>query len=260
MKKKNKSYRISSFISLVIYGLGLLVGTAFNLRVAYGYIDLLSFWGYPEQIKYDYTDNQGEISLSGFQCPLLLTPGETGDFSIQVKNKSSNAIQPIIQILVSEPERKDSYTRLKEEFSLAQGEAKEFTQPLVGDNRLLNAEIKVRILVATGRLHAFSINRQCPVLVHRLGNLNGTQILTLIATLTGLLSAAGIFLFWRLNVEEIKGSPRTFRRLLGLAAFVFCAVVSNLIGWYFVAMLLFLLEILLIISFFEGDSVEKIFR
>lgn len=260
MKKKNSAYKIRCLISLVIYGLGLLVGTAFNLRVAYGYIDLLSFWGYPEQIDYDYTDNQGEISLSGFRCPLLLTPGEAGDVSIRVKNQSSNAIQPIIQVLVSERERKDSYTRLKEEFSLAPGETKEFTQPLIGDNSLLNAEIKVRILVSTGRLHAFSMNRQCPVFIHRLGNLNGTQILILITTLTGLLSAVGILLFWKLNAEEIKGSPRTFRRLLGLAAFVFCAVASNLVEWYFLAMLLFLLEILLIISFFEGDSIEKIFE
>lgn len=260
MNSRSKAHKTGLIIGGFLYILGLLIGTAFNLRVAYGYIDLWSFWGYPEPIDFDYSDNNGELAVTGFQCPLLLTPGETGNFSIRVRNKTDQPIQPVIQILVGERERKDSYTRLKEEFSLAPGETKEFSQTLVAESNMLNDSIKVRIFFATGRLNAFSISRHCPVFVHRLGNLHGTQILILISSVMILLVGGGLGLFWRSNSEEIKRTPRTLYRMIGLAAFIILAMASNLIEWYFLALMWFLLEILLILSIFESDTIKKIFQ
>lgn len=260
MGKKNGARKAVLFLGVVVYALGVLVGIAFNLRVGYGYLELWSFWGDPEIIPYDYTANENEFSLAGFRCPQLLTPGETKNFSIRIKNQTDKQITPVIQILVSERERKDSYTRLKEEFTLNPGETKEFTQPLFADSSMIHYAIDVRILVALSRSVPASMTRQCPVFVEQLGNLKGTQILALVAIFTVVFSAAGIGLFWKYSSEEMKRNRRAVRYMTGFAGFVCIILLSNILKFYLLALLWMLLAILLSLAIFESDRIESIFK
>lgn len=256
----HKTHKLGLAVSIFIFGLGLLIGAAYNLRVAYAYLDLWSFWGYPESIPYDFSANDGEFSLPGFHCPQLLTPGETKDISIRIKNKSARQIDPIIQVLVSESEQKESYTRLKEEFALQPGESKEITQALTADNSLINYVTKVRIFIALDRNTPASMTRQCPVFIYKVGNLKGAQILLLLAGLTIGLCASGIGLFWKYSSKEMKQNRRTIKGLIGLAGFVCITMLSNLLELYFLALVWILAAVFLALAIFESDRIQAIFR
>lgn len=255
-----KTHKVGLAVSLLLIGLGLLVGTAFNLRVAYAYLDLWSFWGYPEVIPYDFSANNGELAISGFQCPQLLTPGETKDITIRIRNKSEGLIHPVIQILVSEPEQKESYTRLKQEFTLLPGETKEFTQALTADNDLINYVSKVRIFFALDLKAPASMTRHCPVFIYKVGNLKGTEILTMLALLTAVLFASGIGFFWKFSSVEMKRNRKAIKYLAGLAGIICITMLSNLLELYFLALMWILAAIFLSLAIFESDRVEAIFR
>lgn len=258
--KMRKTHNLGLAISIILFGLGMLLGTAFNLRVAYAYLDLWSFWGYPETIPYDYSANDGEFSITGFHCPQLLTPGETDNISIRITNKSDGLITPVIQILVSEPEQKESYTRFLEEFALLPGESKEFTQALSSDNSLVNYVSKVRIFFALNRKVPASMTRHCPVFSYQVGNLKGTQILILLSALTFGLCASGIGLFWKNRSEAMKRDHRAIKTLIGLVGFMGITMLSNLLEFYFLALIWILAAIFLALAIFESDRVEAIFR
>jgi hypothetical protein len=227
--------------------------------VAYGYLDLLAFWAYPEALPYDYTYNRGEISLPGFQCPLLLTPGEAGDVSIRIKNKSDRQLHPYIQFLVSEPGQKKGITRPTEYFELAPGETKEFTQQLLADNTMLNSVIQVRILIANDiYTPAASMTRHCPVFVYQLGDFSGTQILLLISALVILFCAAGIWQFWKFSPQRMKRTRLTNNRLAWLAAMVTITMLLNILELYFLALMCMLLTFFMILSTIDNEMLKSI--
>lgn len=260
MGKMHKTQKFGQAVGILIFGLSILIGTAFNLRVAYAYLDLLSFWGYPEVIPYDYSADNGEFSPSGFHCPQLLTPGETKEVAIRITNKSDQLIQPIIQILASEPGYQESYTRLKEEFTLQPGETKEFTQALSADSSLIAYDIKVRIFLALNRELPASMTRHCPVMVYQVGDLTGTQILVLLSAVTLVLSLSGIGLFWRYSSNEIRRNRLSIKWLVGVAVFMGISMLLNLLELYFLALMCILAGVFLALALFESNRMDAIFK
>lgn len=256
----HKTHKFGLGVGILLFGLGILIGTAFNLRVAYAYLDLLSFWGYPEVISYDYSADNGELSVAGFRCPQLLTPGETKEVAIRIKNKSDQLIQPVIQILASEPGYQESYTRLNEEFMLQPGETKEFTQALSADSSLIAYDIKVRIFLALDRELPASMTRHCPVMVYQVGDLTGSQILMLLSGVTLILCLSGIGLFWRYSSEDMRRDRRAIKWLIGVAVFIGISMVLNLIELYFLALMCGLAGIFLALALFESNRMDAIFK
>ena len=129
-----KTKHLPLIASIVIYILGAAIG--FTLV-------LLSTWAGVEAQFYGFS-RRANTPLTGFHCPIFLTPGETGKVSLRVSNPTSGPLSPNVRADISTPGMPALTTQ---SVKLAPGESKTLEWTIGPQNVDLGHFIFVEVLV-----------------------------------------------------------------------------------------------------------------
>jgi len=251
--------RIGLIIGLIVFLIGVALGLAFNFRVVLSVIEGMSFWGNSEALSYDPWLETDAI-ITTVKCPILLTPTESKEIRIRVKNTKDFEIKPWVQISVSDPAQEENINRNKQELVLAPGETKEISWMLTPENIIENRIILVRFFLFRSKYHPPSITRHCGVFIPDVGNLKGSQILSLTIGLSLAFMLAGMWLWWKSSTFQMRRMPRMINRMIWLCLFWVANVIAILLEWQPASIALLILTVLLVMTIFENIMMESIFR
>ena len=246
MDEYSNKLKIRQIIGTFLFLIGFVLGLLLNIRVGWSFIEGMSFWGYPEEISFDPAlTSEGKITQ--FNCPMLITPDETKEIQIRVKNPKEYAIQPVLEFLVSNPNPQGSILRETQNLSIEPAKTASTTYRLSFNNQN-NFHIRyIRAFLHQGSIYPASLTKHCGVIIFQLGKLSSLAIISLGIALYTILMLSGLWLVHRTTSASHFSTDRIKNGMIVLGLFMLACTLANLLAWSFVAVLLLVLTVL---SFF----------
>ena len=212
----------------LIFFVGILLGTGLTAGLTWANFEA-DFYGFPR-----FTPDR----LSGFRCPLLLTPHETGIIQVDITNPTERNVDPIIRFDVSTRAITDTQ---QTQFNLKSGETKHLEYPITAENIDMGFFVFAKIF----RYPAYPLaaaESTCGTLVIDLPVLNGVQIYTF---WLGLSLAAISLGLWLLSLKE---DGKIFNPAKFLAVVTLTGLFASVnLGWGLGLMCLALTVLLLLV-------------
>jgi hypothetical protein len=211
-----KNFQLSLPIAVSVYVLGLFLGS---------FLVLVAAWADMESTVYGF-ERLASAGLGGFQCPLLMTPSETGTISLRVSNRTENPISPSIRTQISTPALPEEAL---ENLRLAPGEWTRLSWSVGPENIDLQRFIFAKVLLFS----AFPVPSQettCGIFII---NLPGTGKVILPVLIVLSLAGMGWGLY---TMNALRLSHEWLRKRIGSLAFLALMVLLGLVlsfmgGW-----------------------------
>jgi len=252
MKTKNT---VLIIISVIIYLLGYATSTAFNSLVLLANLEGQSFWGYPEATAYDSSLTR-EARMSGMRCPILLTPGESGTISINVRNPNDYPITAWVSAHISMPDMPENMIRDIQGVPLEPGERSRLRWEISDENVIRNRNILVRTFLRLTDRHPPARTSHCGTIFLDFWGLSGNTIM-LVALIGGhLLQAVGIWLLWKTRQKMGKRNHFARNVFIALSIFSVAMTVGSLLHSWVLGLMSLLLALLLLFTSF-GYGIGK---
>jgi len=252
MKPKNTTLLV---ISIMIYILGYASSTSFNSLSLWANLEGQSFWGYPEAMAYDSSLTR-EARLSGVRCPILLTPGETGSVTIDVRNPNDYPIKAWVSTHISMPGMFENMARDLTSAALAPGERSTLRWVVSEENVIRNRMILVRAFLRLTDRHPPSRTSHCGIVVLDLWGLPSSVVMILALVGGHLLQAFGIWSLWQGRMKMGKKDDFLRNILIALSIFSIIMTMGSLLHSWVIGLISLLLALLLGFTAF-GYSIGK---
>jgi hypothetical protein len=246
MKQKNIHILV---ISIIIYFLGFASSMAFNSLSLWANLEGQSFWGYPEALAYDSSLTR-EARLYGVRCPMLLTPGETGSVTIDVRNPNDYPIEAWVSTHISMPGMFESMARDLTSVSLAPGERSTLRWEVSEENVIRNRIILVRAFLRLTDRHPPSRTSHCGIVALDLWGLPSNVVMILALVGGHLVQAVGIWSLWQGRMKIGKKDNFLRNILIALSIFSILMTMGSLLHSWVIGLMGLLLALLLAFTAF----------
>ena len=234
--KKHLQGRTGRILSVILFSVGLLLGLAFSAAAV---------WADLEASLFDSALGADE-SLKTLNCPVIITPKESGVVSARFGNPSDRAVLRTVRAHISY----GFATLIREastQFVLEPGESRKLEWEVGSDDAAWERLVLVRINVL--RNHPLpSVTGSCGILVMNLPVLTGGQFVALILTLSLLGIAAGAALWASERSSWTARMQALTIPLAVLTALVLAAMLTGALGWWALGLLLILFTLILAAS------------
>jgi len=226
------------FFSILLFALGILLGTYFFGMVT---------WGDLEASLFD-TNMVPEETLDGFSCPVAISPRETGTVRVLVINSADRVVRPLIQTYISNGgilRVSERQTRLV----LDPGEAVAIEYPVEAADAVWGRFIFIRTI----QFRAYPLPSRgdaCGILLLDIANLSGNQAIALIISISLALSLAGLILWARSNQPLQRRARNAMTAMTAMTIVMTGGIVSAMLGSWLVGLLLGIIMILLTLVIF----------
>lgn len=222
-----------AFLSL-LSALLFLVGVLLQLSLSSGVV-----WGEVEASLYGTQVGYAGLKLN---CPLLLSPSESGRVSATITNPLDQDVLPVVTAEIS---RADGMHRLSQTLSLAPREARVVQWPVDASDIIFGRLILVNIIQSRyGDLDPRA--GSCGILVFRLFDLTGNGSLGLIFIGSLAFILLGGTLWWRQRAPLDDLAEQTLKACGGLAGVTTLATLTALPRWWGLALFLDALALIMI--------------
>jgi len=250
MNDLSNKQKTGQVLGTFLFLFGFVFGLLLNIRVSWSFVEGMSFWGYPEEIYFDPAlTSEGKISR--FKCPILITPNETKEIRIQVKNPKEYAINPVLEFMESNPNTQGSIKREYRTLTIEPATTTSTTYPLSFDYKI-NFHIRyIRAFLHQDSITPAALTKHCGVVFFQLGELSSVAIIILGIALYTILMLSGLWLFRTNSKASNPGSDRIKNGMVVLGIFVIASTLANLLTLSFVAILLLVLTVLAFFSILQ---------
>ncbi len=237
MRTKNS---VLLFISLILFSGGLIISLIFNGLVLWVNTEALSFWGYPESLAYDSTLTT-RARISRLNCPVIITPGETGTIRLRVTNTQDKPITAWISTHLSMPGQLENMVRETSPVPLEPGEKSTLTYQVTTENTIFNRMVLARVFLRLSEIHPPSRTQNCGILAIELGRLSGTHILVAAVGSSLVMMGAGVYLWNHASSVKIKQENLMLKLMIGLSFFALVATIGSLFHIWLLGLIGFLM-------------------
>jgi hypothetical protein len=229
-----KNLQLPLPLAISAYVIGLFIGF---------FLILVAAWADMESTVYGF-ERLANAGLGGVQCPILMTPAETGTISLRVSNRTDNPISPSIRTQISTPALPEESV---ENLRLAPGESKRLSWSVGAENIDLQRFIFAKVLLFS----AFPVPSQettCGIFIINLPG-TGKVILPILIALS--LAGTGWGLY---TMNALRLSHEWLRKRIGSLAFLALMNVLGLLlsfmgGWILPLLVLVVAVLVMIILF-----------
>lgn len=250
MNEFSNKQKVGQISGSILFLIGLVIGLLLNLRVSWSFVEGMSFWGYPEEIYFDPSlTSEGKITR--FKCPILITPNETKEIRIQVKNPKEYPIRPVLEFVESNPNPQGSIIRESQNLSIEPDKSASTTYPLSFNNQNSFHIRYIRAFLHQDNIYPAATTKHCGVVVFQLGRLSSVAIISLGIGLYTILMLSGLWLFDKSSKAPNPGSDRIKNGMVVLGFFMIASTLANLLTLSFVAILLLVLTVLAFFSILQ---------
>lgn len=168
------------------------------------------------------------------ECPLMLSPDETGTVSAEIVNRTEGEIKPVV---IAEISRASAARRTNETFVLEPGESQVLRWDVNSSDVIFERLILVNILQSQYRDNP-SWSGSCGILLFGLFGLTGVQTFGLIimGVITSLLIGGGLWFYSRRPLEGMDLSIVQAHAMLGVLTNA--ALLSSIPRWWGLTLLL----------------------
>ena len=187
------------------------------------FLIVISTWGDMEADSYGFP-RRASASLSGLDCPILLTRNELGAISLSVSNPTDQPLHPSARTEISAPFEPEVFV---ESIDLNPGEEKTLEWSLKPQNIVLGNFVLAHVQVYA----SYPIpNREksCGILILDLPG-SGRVIVTALAAFTVIGLGWGLFSMKKSDLPGKRGSS-TWNAILFLSALLFMGLVLSFMG------------------------------
>ncbi|MEJ2756932.1 MAG: hypothetical protein P8046_00490 [Anaerolineales bacterium] len=193
MEIKNSKNMLRNGLTITIFTLSALVGFA---------LLLISVWGDVEAFMFDLS-NKGEESLGTLVCPVIITPQDTGEFSIKLENPLERDIMTAVRVHIS-----SGFVSLMTEDNVKVDLAPKESKKLAWSVNPEDAAYGKMVLVKVFLFRNYPIpskDATCGIFVVDTPHFSGRQILfsSLGFSFIGMVAATGM---WKVNNRLMTGS------------------------------------------------------
>lgn len=228
----NKRQTLS--FSLLFYFVGLSAGLFLMFVMTWADLEA-SFYGFPRQ---------ADPGLTGFNCPVLMTPSDSGVLSLSFTNTAEIKVNPVVRVWVSSPIVAEERNV---QIELAPGESKEFEWTVDARNIDLKRFIFAKAMVYSA-YPLPSLDATCGIFILNLP-ISGKALLPLLIGVGLLGMSAGLFGLYKLrDINEWVG--KYFPALSFVTLILVLGLITSFRGAWVQAMLLFAVVVLLLIIIF----------
>jgi hypothetical protein len=202
---------------LILGGVLFLIGVMLGSLLSSGIL-----WG--ELEAYSLETGSDGLRL-GLDCPLMLSPDESGEVITSITNFTDEIVKPVITAEISVKPRTD------QTLSLAPGEAKSLGWMVDSSARVFDRLILVNLY--QGRYSNLEPRQgSCGILVYSLFGMSGAGTFRLIFSLSVVLMILGGSL-WLSTRNPLKAADASFRYASGfLGGLVLASLLSSLQRWW----------------------------
>lgn len=237
---KTKRFRVSS--------IGIIFGA-----LLFVFVGVIAALGDIQSVTFDNQKLAPE-RLKTLQCPVVITPNETGIISATITNQTNRAMMNRMRAVITnanDPELE----RIEYEFTLNPEEIRELTWPITSENAQANRFILARVhQVAT---YATPLrNASCGVMVIDVPYLTGFQLILSLMGLAALLSGVSLIV-WGIHCSPKGWRNPGFRRWLFFTVTALLISLFALAGYWGIAVIitiLWVMQIIDLIQFFSSPS------
>ena len=236
-----KNNQLSLLLGLPAYWLGVVVGC---------FVILVAAWADMESSAYDFP-RLANAGLDGLQCPVLMTPNETGTIALDVSNTTDNRISPSIKTQISTRRVPEQFLQ---DIQLRPGESKRLEWSVDAENIDLGTFIFAKVLLfSADPLPAREAT--CGIFVVNLPG-SGRMIVPVLVVLSLISMGWGLHGIHRLStfnerLRKHRGSM-TF-----LAIMISLGLLLSFIGGWILNALVLVVSLLLIILLIGSVFVDK---
>jgi hypothetical protein len=200
-------------------------------------LSAIAAWADYEAASYGFP-NRATTLLTGLNCPILMTTGESQTVSVKVNNPTNGPLSPSTRIEIS---TSDEPVTTLESLDLKPGEARLLKWPIGPQNINLGQFIFVNALVYASHPMPDRENT-CGVFVLPIRG-NGDLILILVTSLSVLCVGSGAYLLQKSNLPIKQTRPALF-----LAFAILLTLTVSFMGLWMQAILLLAITILAIFT------------
>jgi hypothetical protein len=234
-------------IGLVLYLPGILASLTFNVFVLWANLEGQSFWGYPEALSFD-TSLTTEARLGRLRCPMIITPNETGNLDLIVRNPNNYPIEAWISAHISKPGETENMLRDMISVPLEPGESSNLRWLVSSENVVNHSMIQARIFLRLTKAHPPARTKHCGIILVDLWGMSANTII--LTALAGgfALQLAGIWL-WASGWQNTGKKNHTMRNLLiFISLLVLFMTGSSLVHSWVLSLVAFLLIIVILFT------------
>ncbi|RME88846.1 MAG: hypothetical protein D6770_05950 [Anaerolineae bacterium] len=231
---KNKHHIIRA-LGLILLSLGALFGTLYAGA---------AIWGNWEAFQFDIPAAfRSDKTLPTLRCPTLITTGENGTVSVEIKNPTNDSLRRTVRIHISEGDIL-AMREFTEQVSLGPGESRRLAWEVFPQDRVFDLFILVRVYLPA-KYPLPSEDATCGIMVLDLPSLRGRDITAflIIASLAGM--ALGVVLSGRWLREAAPKLREAVSSARGVVVFVLIAMLAAAFRWLWLGTIALVLVILL---------------
>lgn len=229
--------RLLATLGIVIFLLGMVIGIAFIGITTWG--NLEAYWFFPSRIA--------TSGIRGLNCPVMITPGETGEISLRMRNPNDFVIRPTILSSISSGYYIDEANFTKQDLVLEPGDSYiatwEFTEENAVYDTFVMARIESRTPYPTARLQG-----SCAVFVLDLPGVNSLLIMIVGGIVCAALSLGGLFLWHKFHNEKLEANTHTTRGMFLLFVIVTIGIATSFLRIWLLSLVSLVAALVLLVS------------
>lgn len=225
------NHKTSTLIAYISYTAGLLVGL---------YLIVIVAWADMEAAFYGFS-RLADPGLRGFNCPPLMTHGETSSISLRVSNTTDDSISPAVRVEISTRLLSQEYN---ENLRLAPGESRTLEFPVGPENIDLRRFIFAKALVFS--VYPLpNLEATCGIYIINLPG-RGMVILVVMIALSLLGMGWGLYGMRKSAASDEWAQKHVLRPMTFLAVIVVLGFVTSSTGGWVPSVLLLAVAVLMV--------------
>jgi hypothetical protein len=229
--------RLLATLGIVIFLLGMIIGIAFIGVTTWG--NLEAYWFFPSRIA--------TSGIRGLNCPVMMTPGETGIITLHVRNPNDFVTRPTVLSTISNGYYIDEADFTKQNLVLDPGDSYianwEFTEENAVYDRFVMARIESRTPYPTARLQG-----SCAIFVLDLPGVNSLLIMILGGIVCAALSLGGLYLWRKFHNEQLEANLHTSRGMYLLFVIVTIGIATSFLRIWLLSLVTLVAALVLLVS------------
>lgn len=228
----------------VIFIIGALFGFGFNSLAVIADLNGASFWGDSRDAMNFDRDQPNQADLVKIHCPILLAPGEEGTITATFRNPNQKKADILVKVVVSERDFKN-YRIVTSSLPVQSEDKQDFRWQITQQDIIERNFILTRVFLMYQDKPARTDS--CGIFVLSLFGLKGASMVVLMLVTSLICLVVGSVLLYPGSPSNQESSPRIEYGLYGLAAILLIGMIANLLGWWILAGLVLVLDVLLTI-------------
>ena len=229
--------RLLATLGIVIFMLGMIIGIAFIGITTWG--NLEAYWFFPSRIA--------TSGIRGLNCPVIMTPGETGVITLHVRNSHDFVIRPTVLSTISSGYYIDEAEFTKQNLVLDPGDSYiarwEFSEENAVYDQFVMARIEARTPYPTARLQG-----SCAIYVMNLPGVSSLLIMVAGGILCAVLSLGGLYLWRQFHDERSEANLHTTRGMYLLFVIVTIGITTSFLRIWMVSLTTLVAALVLLVS------------